>query len=162
MTLRDLIQTHTWLEAEPVLLRLYPDQASSIEAYEQVFNDLKAIAPVASDMRIVLSERQELDGQPYTEISGMNGTLKRDAAPEYFGDVPGGDEEESFALEFTDWSPWLSMQIDIATLNAYAAEAILAHCLWEMTFLGYSREEIAEARERLKAQVEEVRGPGRA
>ncbi len=157
MTFRDLIQAHSWLEVEPVLLRLYPAYASSIKAHEQVFNDLKAITPADSDMRIVLSECQGLDGEIYIDVSGMDGTLKRDSAPEFFRDKPGGDEEESFALEFTDWSQWLSMQIDERTLGRYAAQEIIAHCLWEMTFIGYSRAEIAQERARLKEMVDEIK-----
>ena len=156
MTLRNLVQAHFWLEVKPVLRRLYPGYASSVEAHEQVFSDLKAITPAPSDMRIVLSERQDLEGGTYIDVSGMNGTLKRDSAPEYFRDKPGGDEEESFALELTDWSHWLSMPIDEDTLRRYAEEEIIAHCLWEMTFFGYDRGEIVEERERLKKMVDEI------
>jgi hypothetical protein len=49
------------------------------------------------------------------------------------------------------------MKIDEETLQAYSAKETIIHCLWEMTFCGYSTEEISEQRAELLRRANEVR-----
>ncbi len=59
------------------------------------------------------------------------------------------NEPVSYAIEFTDWAEWLGMEVDPTTLASYEELEILSHCLWEMTFMGYTPEAIQQAREQL-------------
>ena len=42
------------------------------------------------------------------------------------------------------WAEWLGMEIDPDTLTRYTEPDIIAHCLWEMTFFGYTLEDIRQ------------------
>jgi len=101
-----------------------------------------------------------LDDKPFQEVIGMNGTLNRDQ--DDFGncgkaaDSPFALEETAFALTLEPWEEWLGMEIDSDTLNEHAAAQIVANCLWEMTFHGFSQTQICEEREELQRRVAEL------
>lgn len=48
------------------------------------------------------------------------------------------------------------MQVDFDTLDRLSAAEIVAHCLWEMTFFGFTQAEIAAERAELERRVAEV------
>lgn len=58
--------------------------------------------------------------------------------------------EWKYAIEFLDWSEWLDMEIAPETEAMFSDVEIIAHCLWEMTFVGYNRAEIREQFEEIK------------
>lgn len=101
-------------------------------------------------MRIVLRQLipEDEDEGPYVGVSGRDGTLA--------ANLPDGEaREESYALEFAPWQEWLGMTIDPETLARYNEEDILAHCLGEMTFLGYEQGIVGAKARRLEQAVEE-------
>lgn len=48
----------------------------------------------------------------------------------------------SLAIEFTAWNEWQGMDIDKKSLQNFSELEIIAHCLYEMTFVGFEEEEI--------------------
>ena len=44
----------------------------------------------------------------------------------------------------------MGMDIDPGSLSKYSAADILGHCLWEMTFYGYTQEAIRKQARQLK------------
>jgi hypothetical protein len=50
MILRDLIVSNSWLSIELIFTKLYPAQVSSINGYERVFNELKTLTPIDSEI----------------------------------------------------------------------------------------------------------------
>ena len=99
----------------------------------------------------------------YWDIHGRNGTLVKESSDfEYFKENCSeevANSEQSFALEFNDWSEWLGMRIDPETANniELSKADIIAHALWEMTFISYNEEEIQDKANELKSAVEEVK-----
>ncbi len=59
MKLHSLIKTNNWLSVELTLLKLYPDQNISVEAYKKVFEKLESLTPEENQMQIVLSEEYD-------------------------------------------------------------------------------------------------------
>jgi hypothetical protein len=53
-----------------------------------------------------------------------------------YGYVKDKEDEETYALELTDWCDWLGYEVEPATLNNFGEVAVIAHCLSEMTFFG--------------------------
>lgn len=64
---------------------------------------------------------------------------------------------DSYALEFVEWENWLGMDLAPETIKKFSDLEIVAHCLYEMTFVGYEEEEIQEKFETIKGQTEEFK-----
>ncbi len=77
---------------------------------------------------------------PYIDVSGkrMNETMK-------------------YALEFSPWENWLGMELDKITLREFSHYDIIAHSLYEMTYIGYSQDEIKQQLEELNSAVDEIK-----
>jgi hypothetical protein len=123
----ELLQKHHWDDIQAALIRLYPDQGDNLEGYQQVFATLRATEPARSDLCIVIEQvSEEYAGEDYLSVSGRDST------------------GVSYGIELTDWTEWLGMEIDSQALTQHSELDILAHCLWEMTFFGFSPEDLRE------------------
>ena len=60
MILRDLITSNSWLSIELTFTKLYPDQVSSMNGYEKVFNELKTLPQIDSEITILISMLMEM------------------------------------------------------------------------------------------------------
>jgi hypothetical protein len=146
MQFKYLLDKYTWDEIGPILVKLYPDQEDNLADYRHVFETLRTIQPAETTMRIFIEEVwDEFTGKYYASVSGKDGTLRKDEPSEAVGDDALGDQEVSYAIELTDWAEWLGMAIDAETLSSYSEVEIIAYCLWEMTFFGYSQADIQQA-----------------
>src|SRR5690606_21284179 len=104
----------------------------SIEGYRKVYGVLQEIASSDTRMQleICLVEDDEFD---YHDVCGIR---------------PG--ETTSYAIEFRPWSEWLGMTVTEKTLASYTELEILAHCLFEMTFMGFDEETIQDEWDKIK------------
>lgn len=101
------------------------------------------LKPVKTKIRLVIEDIfDEYEQKYFTHVSGKNGTLNKDGDPKHFKDDEMGNQEVSYAIEFTDWGEWLEMEIARESLAKYSELDIIGHCLWEMTFYGFTRENI--------------------
>ena len=158
MKFKELINKYTWNEVRSIFLKLYPDQKKNIEGYKQVFNELQTIKPVETKMRIVIEDVfDEYDKEYYTNVSGKDGTLNKEINLEHFKDDRIGNQGLSYGIEFTDWAEWLAMDIDHESLTKYSELEIIGHCLWEMTFYGFTREAIRAQLTQLEKETGEAR-----
>ena len=160
MKLNRLLATQSWEEVWATLLRLYPDQEEGIEHYRYVFETLNTLNPDETTMRICIEAIVDEDtGATYHDVSGKDGTLHKEQidGPEEFRQGDLGDQEVSWAIEIRDWAEWLGMEIDPDTLTRYAEPDIIAHCLWEMTYFGFTPENIGHTWEEIK----QSRGSGK-
>lgn len=146
MKFKTLIKSNAWLSVKVILLKLYPDEVKSIEGYEVVFNKLLFMNPVANDMSIVIAlQKDDFDGEEYISVSGKYNHPKND------------EEKFSQAIEFTAWNEWLGMDICEESLLNFNELEIIAHCLFEMTFVGFEEEEIQKQLIDLKKTAEEFK-----
>jgi hypothetical protein len=138
MKFQDLIHKHPWPEIHTALVRLYPDHESEIEGYQTVFEKLKKLTPLPTDLRLrVELVYSEHSGEFHIEAKGIGPSQEN------------GDTGSLFALEFTPWVKWLGMELDTKTLDKFSEFDIVAHCLYEMTFFGFTQEDIKTAEEEL-------------
>jgi len=150
MKLYDIIKSNSWLSVELTLLQLYPDQAKMLDEYRNVFENLKYLEPEDSKMRIELTEHDydpDDDGEieTYVDVSGQDDTKDENG------------RTISYAIEFTEWKKWLGMSMAPETLKNFSELEIIAHCLYEMTFIGYDEEEIQEELKSLERTIEELK-----
>ena len=65
-------------------------------------------------------------------------------------------EGVKYGLNLCLFSEWLGYKVDQEAIEKYSAETFLAHVYWEMTFHGWSDENIKEFRDTLNDQVEKI------
>ena len=148
MKLIDIINANHWLSVELTLIQLYPDQEKMLDEYRSVYEILKNTEPENNSMRIVLTEYDsdpddESELKTYVDVSGEDDTKNENG------------QIISYAIEFVAWNRWLGMDITPETLKNFTELEIIAHCLYEMTFIGFDEDEIREQRESLDNSIEE-------
>ena len=149
MKLGDLIKDNYWLSVELAFSKIYPDQISFIEDYETVFNQLKILKPKSSCIYIIIDNViDEFDNEEYVTVSGYD-SLKVSTSINLI--------TESLALEFTPWAEWLGMSIDQECIDSFSELEIICHCLHEMTFMGFSPEEIDNEWQIIKKRADDLK-----
>lgn len=151
MKLKELINSQHWLSVELTLLKLYPDQESNIAAYKDVFEKLQQSDAEEYDMEIVLNEYEsdtdeDNEGGTYVDVSGRKLIREENTIT------------TSYALEFTEWKKWLGMDSAPETTKNFTELEIIAHCLYEMTFVGYDEAEIKKQFDEINDRAEEYKG----
>lgn len=147
MLFNTLIKSTSWLSVELTLLQLYPDQENMLDEYRNVFEKLKILETEENDMSIVLTEYQSDDEEEdtYVDVSGR----KNEKEPD--------DITDGYALEFVPWKRWLGMELAPESIKYFSDLEIIAHCLYEMTFIGYDEEEIQEQFDSINKTVEDYK-----
>lgn len=151
MKLYDLIKSYNWLSVELTLLKLYPDQDKMLDEYRNVYEKLKITEPADYDeLEIILTEYDsdpnfDSDKETYVDVSGQ----KKIPDP---NDITNG-----YAIEFLEWDKWLGMDLATETTKNFSDLEIIAHCLYEMTFIDYEEEAIQEKLKSLNDSVEEYK-----
>lgn len=148
MKFSDIIKRNSWLSVELVFLQLYPKEIKNISGYETVFNSLKTLSPMETDFSIVVSnEKDDFDNEEYVHVCGYNNHSEdnEDESP------------NSYALELTDWSEWLGMDLDEKSLSEFTELEFISHCLYEMTFFGFDQETIQEEMDKIERSVDEIK-----
>jgi len=126
MTFQEHINTCTFQELIPLLLKLY-DERNHTASFKMVFDELRLRKAVVSPVKIHIYLNKWDDDEPeYIAVDCID------------PDKP--DELYSFASY--PWDESLGMEVfpeeDVHLSNA----EIAAHCLWEMTFYGFSENQI--------------------
>lgn len=117
-----------------LLKKYYPDshQLSYISTWLELLS-YKRIPKNKHNMIIRIKKIYEKDEKKYWyHVNGIN--------KEY---------SDGCALNFNSFREWLSYYIAKDVLKKYTTEEILAHCLWEMAFNGYSSKDILKTRRKL-------------
>ncbi len=148
MKFADLIKNNSWLSIEITLLNLYPDEKRSISGYEEIFNKLKFMRPVSKNISIIVKTVYDsYDNIEYIDVSGSYNNPKDNTH----------GHTNSLAIEFTPWNEWLGMEIDEKSLQNFSELEVIAHCLYEMTFIGFEEEEIQAEMKKVEKDVEEYK-----
>ncbi len=147
MKFYETIKSNSWLSVESVLLELYPGENKNLSGYEEVYQKLKMLQPEETNFSIRMRwEKDDFDQTDYVNVSGCKNKSK-----EFPDDIP-----NSYALDFTPWNEWLGMDIDKDTLQTFSELEIIAHCLYEMTFIGFEEDEIKAELDKIISAAEEI------
>lgn len=140
---KDIVRSCTFKKVKKVLLELYPDQEKNIKGYEHVFQTLRLMRPRYSKEGMVIDIENVGRGKnAYFSVSGVC-TEK--------------EIKQSYAIEYTPWSKWLGCEVDKQVLKKMTKEEITAHCLWEMTFAGFTQDKIRREINMLKKRVKDIK-----
>ena len=139
----DIVRVCSFKSVKESLLRLYPEQKKNINGYKDVFETLRLMRPRKSEERMVIDIRRVGRGKnPYFAVSGI---------------CVEEDIEQLYALEYTPWSKWLGYEVSQRLLKKMSKDEIVAHCLWEMTFAGFTQEKIRRKIRTLKKQIQDIK-----
>jgi hypothetical protein len=122
-----------------------------LDEYRNVYEKLKLTEPADyNELEIILTEYDndpnfESDKETYVDVSGQ----KKVPNP---NDITNG-----YAIEFLEWGKWLGMDLAKETIKNFSDLEIIAHCLYEMTFIDYDEEAIQEQFKSLNDNVEEYK-----
>jgi len=150
-TFKDLLQEVTFKDVQLALVDAYEEEEESIDEYKKVFFKLLQMTPKENEKKwkIVVEKFHHEWADP------DDGEVFSDDGYEVHGRKP--NDKNRYAIEFTAWNKWLSMNIDPKTLKTFTKAEIIAHCLYEMTFMSFDEADIQEAMESLKETVEEIK-----
>ena len=56
MKFKELIRSNSWLSVEMIFLQLFPEEKKNISEYEEVFNNLRQLAPIDTDITIKVKD----------------------------------------------------------------------------------------------------------
>ena len=144
-TFFDLLQECDFDQVFIKLCHWFPDQGKNKEGYHDVFEKLKTMSPRhhrLDDLFINIRVIEE-DGHKWMSIDGVN--------------VLPGSKPINYGIEFCEWTTWISMFITQETLDKLSKEEIVAGCLYEMTFFGFTEEKVLKSEEDLRESVEEAK-----
>jgi hypothetical protein len=136
------------VEFEPVfehLCKWYPGEERKKSSYESVFNMLLTLTPKKSHNLNDLFITAQLTQYP----------LNDDSCLDIYGTKPKNDSAR-YGMEFCPWVDWVSMFITQESLDNFSKEDIVAGCLYEMTFFGFTEENVSNELKKMEDRFSEL------
>lgn len=126
MRLKDVFEQSSFEDVYECLIRHYKE-CREIER-EKVYKGFSQVqgmtmAPCDDSFILVISNYRN-DGIEYYDVSGY---CKND--------------NQLYSLVFEDWEKWICYPVDTEVMRYLSFSEIAAHCLWEMTWQGWTYEE---------------------
>jgi hypothetical protein len=149
MTLRDLLRKFSLDELWYYLSMRHGLQSKPIKA-----SKLRELYGSARDELLALElNRGEIRG----ELSCDFFAEKTDAWENAFFDVTLKEARETYSLSFLSWKDLIDLPVSQTSLDRYGEWLCAAEILWEVTFYGYSAQEVASEGALLKEATEEIK-----
>lgn len=138
MTVQELFRAVLWDDVARRLEKLYPEYAGSLPGFEKVFSEVILCEPMPDPDKIkICIEYVEDEGESWWSV---------------YGRAPDGEE---YGLDYSLFREWAGFQVDEELCKRMSLPEIVAHVLWEMTFYGFSEEEILARRRELEEGSQE-------
>lgn len=141
-TLYTLIREVKFEDVFERICHYYEDQRGSKDGYEAAFNELltkKQKKHKLGDLFISVDVVHE-DDSDWLDVYGID-----------------KNKPIRYGIEFCPWNEWVTMFITNETLTNLSKEDVVAGCLWEMTFFGFSEKRVQEENEKMDKSVEEAK-----
>ena len=140
MILKEIINQVKWQDVAIAIVTEYPWCRRSIEGFRGVFETLSLMEPVESEYSIKFENRPEILKSKYKH-------------PDVVGVKEGVNER--WALSFCPWKEWLGMVVCQETIEGFLMSQIVANCLFDMTFFGFTEELIDQEKQKLERSLKE-------
>lgn len=143
-TLRDLVVRVETSDVANAIARTYQaDNEWLEEAVADVMVELRRLTPDQSGDEYELQIEPTGPVEPGEPLSWEVCCGKR-------------DDSERYGFDLSPWEEWLALRIPQSLQDTMPAAEIVAHCIWEMTFYGFTQERIAETRAELDRRMCEI------
>ncbi len=108
-----------------------------------------------------LGELRRLTSDTSSGVHELHIELAEPLLPE---DAPGWDvwcrkadePDECYSLSLSPWEEWLAVEVPDTLRARMPAAEIAAHCIWDMTFHGWTQEQIAAEKTELDRRISEI------
>jgi hypothetical protein len=164
MKFQEVLKKVIWNDVKNVLYNYYYKENENYEEeicrYFEVFNKLLDLTPKESNKMRICIENIANEEDSFVSVYGKNGSLNKDSSDfEFWGNVSEevANAELTYALEFRSWEEWLDMEVTYEVIKEFSMPEIIAHSLYEMTFVSYDQEIIQERFDGLKKTVEDIK-----
>jgi len=124
-----------------------PNVNISKESYRGAWEELFLMTPhvpegydISPDLEIVLENAFDIEGETCINVCGWSPS-----------------ERERYAIEHVPWEVLVGLPINEVCSCKYNPEIIMAHCLYEMTFCGFSNEEVKKNTKELMDTLQEFK-----
>ena len=154
MKFKELIEKHTWEEICDKFKELYPDHMTPAneEGYKKVYDELVAISTDIVETKMTICLAHVVGSscgyeEDYSGVDGEDGTTWRQRDEEegqQHKECYRSDQLVNFSIEFKPWNEWLNMHVHPETLKGFEETEIVAHCMWEMTFIAFDEDGIKD------------------
>ena len=144
-TLRDLVLEVQEAAVVEAIARFYDQRETQWlpDAVADVLGQLRKLAPDPAGPRyqlsIELTPPVDPKDKPFWDVSCI-----KEGDPNRCG------------LDLSPWDEWLALRVPQSLLDKMTATEIVAHCVWEMTFYGFTEEKIAAFRAELECSIKEI------
>lgn len=128
-----------------VLFGLYPDEKKNRKGYEKALVELRKTKPKVTKTRIKIE---------FVEPNPKDPWFNKEDKPYTCVTILQGKQE--YSASFLPWDEWLGATMPTKFNFPYATLDIVAHCLWEVTWYGYSNTQTQEKAKKLFEIVKEV------
>ncbi|MGZ3159298.1 MAG: DUF6557 family protein [Burkholderiaceae bacterium] len=128
LSLQQCLLKTSWPEVSADLRLLFPEILEGITSLEHAYQELIVTEPESGDIRITIGQFAPNGVLPFYIVG-------------YKGDCPKG-----YCLKFIPWHQWLGASIDTKTLDQYSYYEIIAICLNEMCWAGFSSDNVVSFR----------------
>lgn len=128
-------------------IEIYDDQEKNLEGYKHALDEMASLGKEEYNGR---EDNREL-GEILVQLSKSF----LDEEPEIDISIRVGDT--LYAMEFTDWREVLNSEVASDTLTNFSNIDAACHILWEMTFVGFSNEEVIGKMDELNEQLRQLR-----
>lgn len=131
MKLHEMFYSYSFDAVWTRLIKHYPDMGDSKQGFINAWVEIQALKPIKnpkSDIKEIRARRALSDGdkKPYVDVCGE------------------GKTESRWSFMTTDWEEMLSYEVNDGDINKLGAINTLAHILWDITWSGFSRKQIAK------------------
>lgn len=129
MLLKSLLEEVNYTDVEVSLLALSLNDTKNIKdgKYKAIFYTLKQLHTILTDIDIILSE--DINDLQLCSNFKYHVTGKTSA-------------NELLFIQGVPWSEWLGMNISSSLESKFSSSEIVAICLYNLSYFGYSEEEI--------------------
>jgi len=124
MTFKELLSQSDWKEVWITLSGLFPEYVELMDSYRTAYDELKRLKPDDGNIRLFIGRYDPHGVIPFYVLG-------------FEDDCPKG-----VSLKFSLWEKWLGASVDESILSQYQQAEVVAICLYDMTWSGFSSEEV--------------------
>lgn len=142
MNVQELFRAVSWKDVAPYLIKNYEVREQSLAKYKKVFEKIRGCEPAPNnDGTVVCVRLIEDEGESWYDV---------------YGREPG--RSESLGLEFCTFAEWAGFDVDEESMQTMLFSELVAHMLWEMTWMGFNDNDILAKKKAIVEELEEVTG----
>lgn len=128
MILKEIFDKGDWKNIKVILSKFYKLNDINLLLHQSVFDKMKVKTIGKSKLFLNIELVKKFD-ELYYHVNAI--TLPNES-----------NKIDNYSLMFTPWKDWLSMGVSQDTIETLSFDEIIAHCLYEMTYIHFDERKI--------------------